>query len=79
MCYRCGMSRPRATRLRIALVHAEMTQTELAGASGIERTRLSRIVNGLHCDEATRQKIADALRRNVSELFPSDEQEGEAA
>lgn len=69
MCYICGMPLT-ATPLRVALAQAAMTQTELAAASGVERTRLSRIVNGLHCDEATRERIAAALGRRAHELWP---------
>lgn len=70
MCYKRGMAIT-STPLRVALAQAGITQTELAVASGVERTRLSRIVNGLHCDEATRQSLAAALHRPVHEVFPS--------
>lgn len=46
-------------------------QNWLAEQTGVSRSQLSRIVNGLQCDEATRQSIADALERKVSEVFPN--------
>lgn len=70
MCYICGMA-INGTPLRIALAQAGMSQIELAAATGVERTRLSRIVNGLHCNDATRVAIAEALGRSVDELFPA--------
>lgn len=70
MCYKCGMAIT-ATPLRVALAQAGMTQTELAEAAGVERTRLSRIVNGLHCDEPTQAAIAAALHRDVADIFPA--------
>jgi hypothetical protein len=44
-------------------------QNWLAEQTGVSPAQLSRIVNGLQCDEATRQAIADALGRSVSEVF----------
>lgn len=45
-------------------------QSWLAEKVGIDQASLSRIVNGLHADEATRTAIADALGRQVDELWP---------
>lgn len=70
---------PKPTVLKRAIFDSQRTQRDIAVEVGIREDKLSRIVNGLHCDDATRLKIANALCRNVSELFPSDEQEGEAA
>lgn len=78
MCYKCGMPIT-ATPLRVALAQAGVTQTELAESSGIERTRLSRIVNGLHADIDTRAAIAAALGRHVDELWPPATDIAEAA
>lgn len=66
------------TPLRLAIATSGITQREIAAVSGIEATRLSRIVNGLHCDEATRETIADVLGREKTELWPIDD-EAEAA
>lgn len=66
------------TPLRMAIIVSGLTQREVAAESGIEVTRLSRIVNGLHCDEATRETIADVLGREKTELWPVDD-EAEAA
>lgn len=62
-----------ATPLRVALAQAGMTQTDLAEKAGIERSRLSRIVNGLHADDGTRDAIAHALGRTPDELWPAHE------
>ncbi len=67
------------TPLKRAIFEAQRTQRAIAAEVGIDPGHLSRIVNGLHAEQATRLKIANALGRNVCELFPSDEQEGEAA
>lgn len=68
------------TPLRLAIVHSGRRQREIADAAGLSESRLSLIVNGLHCNDATRLRIAAALGRDVSELFPpSARAEGEVA
>jgi transcriptional regulator with XRE-family HTH domain len=61
------------TPLRLAIAQSGLTQREVADAAGLHESRLSRIVNGLHCDEATREAIARALGRHVDEVFPPAE------
>lgn len=46
-------------------------QSWLAQRVGCDEAHLSRIVNGLHPDDATKQSIADALGRDVTELWPA--------
>jgi DNA-binding XRE family transcriptional regulator len=46
-------------------------QDWLAEQVGISQSRLSLIVNGLHCPEPLKEKIAAALRREISEVFPA--------
>lgn len=58
------------TPLRLAIVQSGRSQREIAELVGISESRLSLIVNGLHCNDATRAAIADALGRSVDELFP---------
>ncbi len=61
------------TPLRLAIVESGRTQREVADEIGLHESRLSLIVNGLHCDDRTRDAIAAALGRNVSELWPEGE------
>lgn len=58
------------TPLKRILTEDGRRQNWLAEQAGISEARLSRIVNGLQCDEGTRQSIADALGRKVCEVFP---------
>lgn len=67
------------TPLRLAVVQSGLSQREIAEQVGLNETRFSRIVNGLHCDHSTRQRIALALGRNVCELWPNGDDEPVAA
>jgi transcriptional regulator with XRE-family HTH domain len=57
------------TPLKRAIFEAQLTQRDLAREVGMDPAQFSRIVNGLHVNEATEQKIAAAVGRDVSELF----------
>ncbi len=61
------------TPLKRAIFESGRVQREIASELGMDPARLSRIVNGLHCDDGTREKIAAALERNVSELWPGEQ------
>lgn len=63
------------TPLKLAIVASGRTQREIAEQVGLDEWKLSRIVNGLHCDDATQRKIAAALGLTVSSLFDSPETE----
>lgn len=63
----------RPTPLKRAIFESRRTQRDIADAVGITPSHLSRIVNGLHVDDGTQEKIASELGRNVSDLFPFDE------
>lgn len=52
-------------------------QVWLADRVGVDPATINRIIHGLHAPDATRQAIADALNRSVSELWP--EERGQAA
>lgn len=67
-----------ATPLRLAIVASGIRQKELAARVGLSESRMSMIANGLHCDDATRHKIALALGRTVTDLWP-DHHDQEAA
>lgn len=71
------MSRP--TPLKRAIFESGRVQKDIASEIGIDPAQLSRIVNGLHCDDATRLRIAAALGRDVADVFPSYHAEGEVA
>lgn len=58
------------TPLKRAIFESQRVQRDIAAEIGIDEAHLSRIVNGLHCNDATRLRIAAALGRDVSELFP---------
>lgn len=60
------------TVLKLAIVSSGHSQKEIALAVGLHATHLSRIVNGLRCDDPTKNAIAAALGRDVSELWPHD-------
>lgn len=71
---------PASTPLKRVLQSEGRKQSWLAEQVGIDQPTLSRIVNGLHCDEGTRQKISAALGREVCDLWPTaDADELEAA
>ena len=63
------MQRP-TTPLKRVLLAEGRKQSWLAEKVGVDQPTLSRIVNGLHADASTRQRIADALNRDVAELWP---------
>lgn len=58
------------TPLRLAIVRSGRTQRDIAGALGMWESRLSLIVNGEHCDEAMRTRIAAELAVPVGDVFP---------
>lgn len=60
------------TPLRLAIVHSGRTQRDVAGEAGISEGHLSRIVNGLHTDDATQEAIARAIGKTVAELWPNE-------
>ena len=60
------------TPLKRVLTEEGRKQSWLADRAGIDPTTLSRIVNGLHADDATREKIAAALGREIGELWPEE-------
>lgn len=59
------------TPVRLAIVHAGRTQRDIAAAIGMDEGQLSRIVNGLHADDATRERIARELGRKTEDLWPA--------
>mgnify|MGYP007071568744 CR=1 FL=1 len=60
------------TPLKLAIVESGIPQKDIAGRVGLDPAQLSRIVNGLHAPQATRQAIADVLDREIGELFPEE-------
>lgn len=58
------------TPLRMALTEGGYIHGAIATRVGLHPGTFSRIVNGWHCDQATRQKISAALGREISELWP---------
>lgn len=68
-------------QLRLALIRSGIdTFTRLALRTGIERTRLSRIANGvLRPRQAEQQQIAAVLREDIESLFPNETSSGKHA
>lgn len=67
------------TPLKRAFFESGRTQREVAAEIGKDPADLSRIVNGMHCDDVTQQKIADALGMKKEALFGSEPTEMKAA
>lgn len=63
-----------ATPLKLAIVASGKRQKELAAEVGLSESRMSMIANGLHADEATREKIARALDTSVDRLWPDPQE-----
>lgn len=57
------------TKVDIILAQKGLNQTELSENIGINRARLSAIVNGKSCRPSTITKIAKALGVNVTEII----------
>lgn len=59
------------TVLKVAFIEAGKKQIAVAQETGIENTKLSRIIHG-YCEPSDEEKkaIAKALRRKVDHLFP---------
>lgn len=60
------MKRP--TPLKVAVIRSGRQQREIAESLGIPETTFSRIVNGLHADDATRKRIVRELRTTVPDV-----------
>lgn len=68
----------RVTPLKLAIVGSGRSQKDIAAEVEMDPTHLSRIVNGLHCDDATKAAIAKALGRDLRELWPEGDAEAAA-
>jgi len=60
------------TPLKLAIVASGRTQKEIALAAGLSEPHVSRIVNGLRCDDDTKGALATALGLKVDDLWPHD-------
>lgn len=63
------------TPLKRAIFESGKTQKAIANAAGIDEAVMSRIVNGLHADEAKRAAIAAALAVDPETLWPAEQAE----
>lgn len=63
-------ARRHVTPLKLAIVKSGRRQKDIAAALGLGEVTLSRIVSGLHCDDATKTAIADELGMQIHELWP---------
>ncbi len=61
------------TPLKRVIFSEGFKQSWLAEQIGVDQPAMSRIVNGLHCNDATRAAIAQALQRNVEDLWPDEQ------
>jgi transcriptional regulator with XRE-family HTH domain len=73
------IERRTVTKLKLAIVRTGVAQKDIAAELGMDQAHLSRIVNGLHADDATREAITDVLRRHLPDLQPTDVWDQEAA
>lgn len=65
---------PLNPRLKLAIFTSGTSQTVVARKTGIDESRLSRIINGHAEPTPDEQKVlARALRKPVDELFPGSE------
>jgi hypothetical protein len=60
------------TRLGEILETEGRKQSWLARKVGIDTGMLSRYVNGLHCPDDKKALIAEALGRDVADVFPTE-------
>lgn len=60
-----------STPLKTVLTEEGRKQSWLSERTGIEKSRLSYIVNGLHPRDDEAAAIAAALGRQINELWPS--------
>lgn len=65
------MSETYKTPLQRILREEGRKQSWLADRVGCDEAHISRIVNGLHPSDATKHLIADALGRDVDDLWPA--------
>lgn len=66
------------TPLKLAVVASGRRQKDIAAQIGMDEAGFSRIVNGLHTSEATRERIAQALGRTPADLWPDANTEAAA-
>lgn len=59
------MKRP--TSLKLAIVKSGIAQKDIAAEIGMDPAHLSRIVNGLHTDDATQAALARVIQRRTGE------------
>jgi len=61
----------RRRNVMVALAEQDMTISDLARKTKIQRAIISQIINGRRRSEKTEQRIADFLGKPVDSLFPS--------
>ena len=54
--------------IRLIMYRKSISQTDVAGSSGVARPTISAICNGKSCRPETAQKIADALGVQLEEI-----------
>lgn len=57
-------------QIKIALMERDVTQQDIADACGRKPCTVSRVISGHFPSEAVHQAIADALGRDVKEIWP---------
>lgn len=63
------------TPLKRAIFDSGRHQQDIAAEVGVDPSTLSKIVNGLHCSDVMREKIANALGKTIDELWPGHDHE----
>ncbi len=59
------------TTLKRLIFESGQTQRAIAAKADVREDQFSRIVNGLSCDPDIQARIAEALGREVHELWPN--------
>lgn len=58
------------TPLKVAIFMSGRAQKDIAEKVGIDEAQMSRIVNGLHCTDDLKEKIAGEIGRPITDCWP---------
>ena len=61
-----------SAEIKAALLLRGISQTEIAEASGVERSRVSEVINGRRTTRRIREAVAKALGRDVEAIWPDE-------
>lgn len=58
-------------KIRVELLKAGVSQKAIADAAGVTRQTVYKVIEGVTVSDRVRQAIADALGRDVAEIWPA--------